>query len=416
MAEKNSFYRDLCKEYLEYRDKSVLYAYMSSRLSQGISRDGSAVRLGQIARAVQGDTGKPSSGSTGEPLDGVLEVLLEVLPLLCRRKRLYQASYETSTGERECAFDLITPLVYGALDYKIPPSLTKNQVQNDLKKLCLRLKGGDSPVIERLKGTLQSLGGRDYLANLLRTVFDISVYEEVERFLYDHGEWIHAEESSRITPPKGRPARRQLGLELLDLWVKRYGSWPKEKERTSSTEETSREDCEKIYHALRASHCDDVLCPLRVDPLTGVGVYVVGKRYYEDAYEKMNLKRKLQQDPNCCCLDILLPDPETGKWRGNVLTIDPDSFWFYDSLDEALEDYEQFRRDLADDLIHHRLGKCLRANPKLLQTPLLKALRYRSQEEFDEIDLNQIQKSDQEVLREILGRTLLKRDKQPPAR
>ncbi len=71
-------------------------------------------------------------------------------------------------------------------------------------------------------------------------------------------------------------------LDLLNRWyMDRDYSWAGTQVTKSSVQGPTLEECQNLFEILSASkECENVAVPLRIDPMVGGGVYIVGKKVY----------------------------------------------------------------------------------------------------------------------------------------
>ncbi len=368
----SGFYQDLRQDYLTLREKSVLIEYLRERPEKGSTRE-----LMELA------------GSADDAVS-----IRKVLEILVRNPRIYQTKYETSKGEEIIPAIRLSSLVYPCLGRERPEKLIRTRMQKDMETLCTLLESGDKGTLKNLSEVLEKLKEDGSLREILEELVTSSLHICADRFLYDHGAPVQEKEK------KGRDPRNNAAVELLELWAERYGTWPLLPPPEPLPGEVSAEDCERLYSFFKQRKRDDVLFPLRVDPLTGMSLYIVGRKFWG--------KTRLWKNP-CCCLGLLLldMDEEKGNWNGTVLKVETE--WGntlpYPDVQTALDDL----RFCRDDMVEFLGMRCPSNVPKELgeKFPLFSL----SSRELDPEDREEVEERDRKFIRDMKG----KRQRMPSA-
>lgn len=159
-------------------------------------------------------------------------------------------------------------------------------------------------ILETLRDRPEAVTGEE-LDKLRRMVLDAAVMRDAWAFLYDAG----------FSPkqPDEHPARKKdRMLEMLDNWCDETGRSLRQGGTSGSCELTGaeRQAWNRMFLLLQNMKKPvKVILPVRVDPRTGVGLYLVGAQYLSD-----EVQQRLKQNCIFMCLGpSYFPDMEKFK-------------------------------------------------------------------------------------------------------
>lgn len=292
-----------------------------------------------------------------------------------------------------------------------------------LKELAARLESGNTDFLEKVSKTSYAQKPYQELRILTEGLLDCATKKSVKDFFYDAGypyrETEPDEEYGTLKNvsyrekqnPSASFTKRQANaknkreprvdktLNLLAAYNERHPG------RLFQAPTVSKEDCEKLFRQLFRGNNQEVLVPLRVDPLTGCALYIIGKSYYEPFYEEASglKKERFKKSPGACAYGILklIDDSWTGASVGYLLS---DWFNFYgekgiNNIDEALDAYKDACQATENDLKDYNqtlppgcpsvLLQFSHSVPKRLTPDELEMARLAEQKEFEEFEKSQ---------------------------
>ncbi len=88
-------------------------------------------------------------------------------------------------------------------------------------------------------------------------------------------------EKAKKAEEKPSPSRtKNTALDMIDAWYSQRGCRLPE----MSGSVASEEEYQKLFVALNNSKCTSAFVPVRIDPVTGAGLFILGRDYYPEGY------------------------------------------------------------------------------------------------------------------------------------
>ncbi len=154
---------------------------------------------------------------------------------------------------------------------------------------------------------------------------------DAKAFLYDAGFPVSSGEK------RGSPRKKDRLLDMLDVYCAENRlslKGPGGGMESCETDGAWRARFDRFYNTLKRSGKTGILLPVRVDPNAGVGLYIIGKKYYRDIPSAYRSFRG-----SCCYAFFFLDDLPTEE-DGAALTFRADvGPRDYPNLEEALSWY-----------------------------------------------------------------------------
>lgn len=343
---REEFYSALRREFKEDDfTKSFLYRYLKKEKDDGILRGGAAAS-GRDGPYVLLKTSFMELEQGKLSQEDCLRVVLDVLAKTSKlhlEKSVRELLWEY--GRRLCGREMFDGLRRDKQRYEaMRRALEKGAPAG-------RLGSGDW---ERLR------------EEVLKRVLEI----DAKTFMYDAGFPLSAEQEETIDR---RKKDRLLDMfndycEEKQLFLQRRSFAGQDAQGLSSGQ---KQRIEAFYQQLRQSRRgESMLIPIRIDPLTGVGLYIVGRRYYRQTVP--NLSRSIQG--SCCYavffLDDIPPedDPDIPEEERQVfLRCIEDDERDFPHLDEALSWYKKSCRENGCRYFRFANGEAPAGCPKELR-------------------------------------------------
>ena len=173
------------------------------------------------------------------------------------------------------------------------------------------------------------------LAHLHGNLLTILLTAEARAFLYDSGR-----------DAKGQPGRKRRKDRMMDLvdYCQENGLSMFQDQRAVPSEE-EQAACEALYQSLRQSRNRRVLVPIRMDPMSGAGLYIMGADYFKRGFYPS------AGEGGCCCYACFyLSDLEVGDITSFICYPDDNADQSgFPSLKEALSWYNKWCVPMAMD-------------------------------------------------------------------
>lgn len=323
MSIREDFYKALREQYQQNPEESFLFSFLrEERLKASAESKGKRKR----------------KGFDSTPLD-------ELLGLLSDRHlslRLREEDREWLCGLGERAGD--------AQLWKELERTTRERAQYQLIKKALE----EHPEVVR----------EEELRRLRGLVLDAMVMQDARAFLYDAGFPVDEEQKGRKESKKDRM------LTMMDEWGKQTHHCLSKERATGADELTVKERTAwgQMFRLLqRSEETTDIVMPVRVDPLTGAGLYLVGVECYtrEDA---KRMRAKGQKCAFVCLLPSDVPNPDEAQGFYLYLTPSVDDTITCVSLKDGEKMLAAIKMTgLAYEFFKWINGEALPETPELLQ-------------------------------------------------
>lgn len=155
--------------------------------------------------------------------------------------------------------------------------------QAKYKRLITVLKDRPEPV--------PSFGERK-LYVLHQELLDRILQSDARTFLYDAGYPIN---KGTVCHPQKAPRKKDRTMDMLNAYcmengISLYQSLPGSSSFTiGGWTEERKERCEQLYQRLKGFGGEALILPVEIDPLTGAGLYIIGKEHFpKELYSKIN--------------------------------------------------------------------------------------------------------------------------------
>lgn len=327
MNARDEFYRVLGDDLTLYADKSVLYRYLDGeqekRAEAGDEKDLGRARSYQLRIRFYRRQLKAGELSPEEYWRLLLEILLQK-PQFGKKCGKPEKSLESKRIIGYSSKDpqpLLCEMADIALGAENPGK--KAGAGAKLKKVydILNLGQGDEyrNLVERMgkRGLWQPPFTK--LMELTDAVLDVAVAYDIREFFFDtavekQDGYSVAKRKSGYGEDRGssRAERTDKSLRLIDYYCQKrgrtlFGSGGNEDAETAPRDMT----CDTLYRKLLESGNEKVFVPLLVDRMTGCGIYLLGRVYFEENYDKMHRNRRIEKSP--CAYAVLFLDNDYGE-------------------------------------------------------------------------------------------------------
>lgn len=339
---KKDYYEQLRQDYYEKGEKSFVFDYLEKN-----PRSETCFRmiLGQRWEDVK--AGKISR----------LEYVEYIIEKLSKTPKLYQEGRD---------YKLLLPLLCCGLGLTQEESVQlertgrKKDIQEKLRLLEERLSGSDGKTRERLS----QISDRE-LERMTQRLSHVSLQVEVRNFFYEIGLPItDVSKLKKESAVKAKPERKKdPSLNMLDAYCARKNLALSAAVSMQGGERG--EDYDEFFQRIAKSGHFGILIPVMIDPRTGSGLLIIGKKYIHDfAYLVSKKENKVYED-YCCAYGILelnrdaVPHVSPGSPRACQEIVSYHATKYLFRYQEAWEAYEIMRRtNLAEIQEYNRpLGK-----------------------------------------------------------
>ncbi len=327
MNARDAFYRTLGDDLTFYENKSVLYQYLDEeqekRAGQDEQKNPGKARSYQLRIRYYRRLLKEEKLSPEEYLRLLLEVLLQK-PQFARRCGKPEKDLEGRRISNYISRDP-QPLLHEMLGIALGNRKSEKRAN----------VGQNMQIVYDILGTkegkdyeavLERLGERGFwkppftkLMILTDAVLDVAVAYDIREFFFDTV--VEQQEGYSVAKrQKGsgegkafsRAQRTDKSLKLIDSYCQKRG---KTLFGAGSGGEGRREpgdmECDALYRCLLEEGNEEVFVPLLVDSVTGCGIYLLGKAYFEG--NGIDDPEQLQEMEQSCAYSVLFLDNDYGE-------------------------------------------------------------------------------------------------------
>ena len=324
MDARDEFYTVLADDLTLYGKKSVLYEYLDQEQEQG-ALQGEKKELGK-ARSYQLRIRyyrrqlKAGNISPEEYLKQLLETLAKKPQFgkpCGKQKRSLESNRIIGYSSQNPQ-----PLLEKMADIAVGHEDTgeKKTTDQKIKAACALLFQEESP---EYKKAMRRLGENGFwtppyrrLMAITDAVLDVAVAYDMKEFFF--GTVVEKKDSytvrKRQKPADGgsggsRAERTDKSLKLMDFYCRKRGK-ALFGLRAGESRAPGDMDCDALYWKLLKEKNENVFVPLLIDPVTGCGIYILGKAYFEGEYADDQEKYKRLKES--CAYSVLRFDDDYG--------------------------------------------------------------------------------------------------------
>ncbi len=363
MNARDEFYLVLSEDLTQKGNHSVLYGYLDAEQEKRAANTGegtvSSARSYQLRiryfrnRLMNGEI------SAEEYLKQFLAVLLQK-PKFCKRCGKLERSFESRKRIGYCSKDP-EPLLSELLDAALGDVQSKsgNGILQDMRRVFEFL---DAEEDFEHKKIIQGLSKNNFLdvpftkmMVLTDAVLDVAIAYDIKEFFY--GTVVETLEDYSVNKRRknsdgaasgARSERIDKSLKLIDYYCRKKGKTLFGAEAESGGAPSDKE-CDALYRRLLESKNEQVFVPLLVDQVTGCGIYIIGKAYFEGDYgEKPDWYKRIKDS---CAYGVLSFDNDSGQEirTGYHINNEFGEFLSYNAARFSGDwSYEKARQDAAD--------------------------------------------------------------------
>ena len=358
---KQEFYSNLRDEYSKKGTTSFLYRYMEQEKNklfltgeknlQNGKRGDAYLQIKAYERAL-----KEEAISETQYLASLLQMLLKGDKLRLKKE------------SRQIVFDLA------------------EQIAGDTVLLgCKKESEKYEKVIAVL--TKQELPGvsKEMLEKLTQELLECALSVDIQTFLYDVGYPVNANGKIGIARKKDR------NLDMLTAYCKenKISLYTQNTGMMQSLSDEQAAEYRQLYKILQTSENLDVVIPIQTDPVTGAGLFIIGKN---NISPKSEIYKKVKG--NCCYACFFMDGLAAEDFNGIssfswLINDEENTLCNLPDLEEALKWYLFFKADSLDDF-KERNGKIPEGCPEELKKFFAKETEiedefYVSEEELAEV-------------------------------
>lgn len=371
MNARDEFYRVLGDDLTLYGNKSVLYQYLDGeqekRAVAGDKGDPRKARSYQLRIRFYRNQLKAGEISPAEYWKLLLEILIQK-PQFGKRCGKPEKSLESKRMIGYTSKDP-QPLLCEMTDIALgkEKSERKTGVAQKMKKVydILSASQGEAyrDVTERMEK--QGFWQPPYakLMKLTDAVLDVALAYDIREFFFDTA--VERQEGYSVVKRQkergeggssSRAERTDKSLKLIDDYCRKKG-----KTLFGSGQDGGAEPkdmvCDALYRKLLEGGNEEVFVPLLVDRVTGCGIYLLGRAYFEESSGVTSGKRRTVQ--NSCAYGVMFLDNDYGEGIKTGYHINNEFGEFPDYNSARFKgdwSYEKARQD-AEDTIRETNGK-----------------------------------------------------------
>lgn len=399
MNARDEFYMVLSEDLTQKGDQSVLYGYLDAeqekRAANGEGGAVSGARSYQLRIRYFRNRLKDGEISAEEYLKQFLAVLLQK-PKFCKRCGKPERSFESRKRIGYCSKDP-EPLLLKLLESALGDVQSKSgsSMIQDIRKVFECLNAEED---SEYKKVIQGLSKKNFLdapftkmMDLTDAVLDVAIAYDIKEFFF--GTVVETLEDYSVNKRRknlsgavsgARPERIDKSLKLIDYYCRKNGKTLFGAE-TGSGGAPSDKECDTLYRRLLESKNEQVFVPLLVDQVTGCGIYIIGKAYFEGDYsEKSDWYKRIKDS---CAYGVLSFDNDSGQEIRTGYHIN-NEFGEFPSYNAARFSgdwsYEKARQDAAD-IMKESNGEMPEGVPKIFRKYFEENMDWEAEEYMQEV-------------------------------
>lgn len=363
MDARDEFYTVLADDLTLYGKKSVLYQYLEQeqekRALQGEEKEPGKARSYQLRIRYYRKQLKTGNLSPETYLKQLLEAL-DKKPQFGRQCGKPKKSLESSPVIGYSSRDprpLLKKMADIVFAYEDTKKMTTDQKIKAACDLLLQEEGTEyKKAMDRLceNGFWEPPYG-DLMA-ITDAVLDVAVAYDIKEFFF--GTVVEKTESYTVRKRQKsagrdggcRAKRTDKSLKLVDFYCRKRG-----KTLFGGHAEGARMpsdmDCDALYWELLREKNEKVFVPLLIDPVTGCGIYIIGKSYFEGEYT--GRREKYKRFKESCAYGVLYFDNDYGEGikTGYHIYNEFGEFPDYNSARfDGAWSYEKIRQDMEESI------------------------------------------------------------------
>lgn len=380
MSARDEFYKVLGDDLTLYGNKSVLYQYLDGEQEKRASienkKDLGKARSYQLRIRFYRRQLKAGELSPEEYWRLLLEILIQK-PQFSKQCGKSEKSLESKKIIGYASEDpqpLLCEIVDIALGAEKPGQ--KSGVGAKLKRVYDILDSGRG---EEYRNLIERMGKRGLfkppftkLMKLTDVVLNVAVAYDIREFFFDTA--VEKQDGYSVVKRKNgdgddrgssRAERTDKSLRLIDYYCRKKGrtlfGFGGDEEMETAPRDMA---CDALYRELLAGGNEEVFVPLLVDRMTGCGIYLLGRVYFEENYEEMPGSRQ-RKEASCAYAVMFLDNDygegiETGYHINNAFDEFPD---YNAARFQGDWSYEKARQE-AEEIIRETNGKLPKGAPK----------------------------------------------------
>ncbi len=325
MDARDEFYTVLADDLTLYGKRSVLYQYLEEEQEKralcGEEKEPGKARSYQLRIRYYRKQLKAGTISPEEYLKQLLETLVQK-PQFGKTCGKPKKGLESSRVIGYSSQDP-QPLLKKMADIVFAHEDTKEKKTSDQKikaacALLLQEEGAEyKKAMERLRGSGFWTPPYRKLMAITDAVLDVAVAYDIKEFFF--GTVVEKKDSYAVRKrqkPAGRGSggsrakRTDKSLKLMDAYCRKRGKtlFGRCAEGTGIPGDM---DCDALYWKLLKEKNEKVFVPLLIDPVTGCGIYIIGKSYFEGEYT--GGREKYKRIKESCAYGVLYFDNDYGE-------------------------------------------------------------------------------------------------------
>lgn len=324
MNARDEFYKILGDDLTLYGDKSVLYQYLDGeqekRAAAGDRRDPGKARSYQLRIRFHRNQLRAGEISPEEYWKLLLEILIQK-PQFGKRCGKPEKSLESRKVIGYASRDP-QPLLREMTDIALREEKTekKTGAAQNIKKVYDILSAGQG---EAYKNVTERMGKQGFwqppyaeLMELTDAVLDVALAYDIREFFFDTA--VERQEGYSVVKRRrergdeessSRAERTDKSLKLIDYYCRKKGKTLFGSGQAAGAEPKDMV-CDALYRKLLEGGNEEVFVPLLVDRVTGCGIYLLGRVYFEESGGVTSGKRRAVQ--NSCAYGVMFLDNDYG--------------------------------------------------------------------------------------------------------
>lgn len=332
VSARDEFYKTLADDLAMEGKESVLYQYLEGEQEKKAEslkeKDLSKTRSYQVRIRYYWKRLRAEDISPEKYLHILFSILLQK-PQFCKssgRTKKQDDDFESSSVigyVSENPQPLLEKILDAAFDKE--QETKKVKFAAGMKEVCRILEEGEGAEYEKVRERLEEKGFWEYpyeeLEELTAAVLDVAVSYDIKEFFF--GTIVEQQDSYSVAKrskdggkeaDKSRAERTDKSLKLMDFYCRKKGkSLFASGLGADGITPPKDMECDALYRCLKENGNDEVFVPLLIDPVTGCGIYLIGKSYFEGNCISEDQIYKLKNAEELCSYGILNLDDDYGE-------------------------------------------------------------------------------------------------------